>query len=629
MRAKRLITAVLMVLLLGASTALMAAVITENDSTQPRGAPPGTNTQGQILDPVNQGFMSPAFRAQFDLGIHHDWAGMLMGNAIRDPGAFSTFSVANQDFINYTSSIPGSPTDPASPVYQFLQQLKLEKDITHRDSTGVLQPSKKLPVTADLCLRCHAPVGWMEARSEPPTFYFPFLKGQFWGARFKEYPGAPGTPRKVRLGKESEAEMDGVQCDFCHRSYDNFKRSSLLDGSTIPNGNGGFFVDLNNIFGQGAAQPAFSFQGTGEFCGTCHDVTNPLFKTKTPVSGAVPDMLHPIERTATEWYWSGLRTAGITCQDCHAPMKFLGAQTWNLLGMNDLWGPVDAKWLNPPFNYNWITQRRGVAFRDAAQRNNAFMQTAATVTIEGLPPNAAAGDTVTATIKVVNNCGHKLPTGYGEGRQMWIHIQAADANGQVFFEDGILDGKGKLVRTPETKVYEIIALAEGYDTNVLNGFNILDANKDGVVTHEEKEFHFILMNFIEKDNRIPPAGFNKAGFTADGAFIVPRDPKDIDYPDGQNWDNTPYNITIPAGVTGPVTITTTLRYQTFNKEYVDFLNKEDKEPTVENGGRARNIPPGPYHTSTTWGHVNKRIWSQQNKGQPVDMATVQASIAVP
>ena len=163
---------------------------------------------------------------------------------------------------------------------------------------------------------------------------------------------------------------------------------------------------------------------------------------------------------------------------------------------------------------------------------------AARVQIVNTPSGALPGDEVTVNVKVTNKAGHKLPTGYAEGRQMWIHIQVVDARGSVLFEDGVLDSDGALIRTPESKVYEHVALAKDYP--------FLDE-------HDE-EFHFVLNNFIEKDNRIPPKGFNKAAYTADGAFIIPHDPKDTDYPDGQNWDVTPYTFTIPPDALAPVQV---------------------------------------------------------------------------
>jgi hypothetical protein len=181
-----------------------------------------------------------------------------------------------------------------------------------------------------------------------------------------------------------------------------------------------------------------------------------------------------------------------------------------------------------------------------------------------------------------------------------------------------------LNRTAQTKVYEQKIEADGYEDNLLDdGFSILDANKDGNVSHEEKEFHFVLLNKIVKDNRIPPKGFNKAAYQADGAFIVPADT----YADGQNWNDTSYTFSIPGSVGEKIKIRATLYYQTFNKEYIEFLNHQDVEPTEIDGGRARNLPAGgDYADSPTWGSALKQLWIDVGNGPPVDMGAAKFEV---
>lgn len=185
------------------------------------------------------------------------------------------------------------------------------------------------------------------------------------------------------------------------------------------------------------------------------------------------------------------------------------------------------------------------------------------------------------------------------------------------------DSQRRDSKPKKTKIYEMVTVAEGYDDLIFDGFNILDLNKDGKVSESEKEFHFILGNKVEKDNRIPPAGFNKDAYMADAAFIVPRDKLDNDYEQGQNWDDTTYEIHVPWWVPGPIEITATLKYQTFGKEFVEFLKKEDTEKTQKHGGRARNIPEtGRFDDSEKWGDIIHDIWQKNGYGQPVEMASV-------
>ena len=727
MKSRCLSLAILAFVLLVSPLFLKAAVITDFDSTQPRGFnqllcifnATVQNDQGQDLCPVEEGFRAPQRVGEGTK--YHDWSGMMMANATRDPSFFSSLSVANQDFINFLYGAAAQGLDAYNPGLDNLVGIGTPREVVCAlelydpdfgdpcTAGGEIQllDEEQLPLTADICLRCHTPPGWMEGHSEPFTPHAPFLKGQFWGAAFLENPVNPdGNPRSVDVCIESEGEMDGIHCDFCHRTQynDKYEKQSRFEDTPMVAGNGGFFADRDdtilwrhhlrqgstipedtaaltqnpgevytcfschqydvslgfleitvitdcaychqNTTGQVSGgpvngQPPGDIQEPEHFCGTCHDVTNPLVITQTP---GADRMLHPIERTYTEWFWSDYRQEK-RCQDCHLPMSFEGAQTWLLYpGLNDLWGDVDAKWALPPYNYP-VTPSRQQAYMDAMQRNLEFMQqSAADIEIINTPDTIAAGQELTVNIMVTNKTGHKLPTGFAEGRQMWINLRAADDGGTVLFNSGYLLSDGTLARKeyfeaaqggtvsdPEKtmiKVYEQLILAKGYDTFELDGYNILDANKDGVVTHAEEEFHFVLMNYVEKDNRIPPKGFNKDAYQADGAFIIPHDPKDTDYPSGQHWDVTPYTFTVPAGVVGNLHVTAHLKYQTFNREYMEFLDETDREDTEETGGRARTIPAGPYEDLPTWGNVIYQLWQDNDNGRPVEIGSVSTDIEI-
>jgi hypothetical protein len=610
------------------------AAISESDSTQPRGAPleSALNQHGQSLDPIVDGFRAPAYRAKEQEDSFGDWAGTMMANATRDPAFYATLSVANQDLIDLVNSLPGDPKDPETPLGKFLKRNKLIGDLS-RGPDGKLQPEELLPVTGDFCLRCHSPVGWMEAHSEPPTAAFPFLKGQLWGAALRENPvDAHGAPKPMDASVESEGEMDGITCDFCHRLTNGSKKESRYDGSWIAAGNGGFFVERSDPFEE-EVEVEYDLLAESRSCGICHDVTNPLLKTETRINGQVPDMYHPIERTYTEWYWSGYRGEK-TCQDCHEPMQFQGAQTWMIHPVLDLlWGEVDQRWRESPYHYE--VPDRSPLYLDAARRNREFLaDEAAEVELLEMSSPPQAGETITVRVKVINKAGHKLPTGFAEGRQAWIHIKVVDVTGKVIYEDGVLDENGSLVRTPESKVYEQVVLAgrpehrEKEDRTCYEGYPFLDRNGDSCVDEKESHFRFVLMNYIKKDNRIPPKGYKKEAFAKDGAFIIPFDPKDTDYADGQYWDITPYSFILPPDAKGPLQITATLWYQSFSREYIQFLNEHDAEKTRKFGGRARNLPDGPYANHKTWASALSQLWRDAGMGPPSRMGRARMEIAL-
>ncbi|MGA1870231.1 MAG: hypothetical protein ACMUJM_16965 [bacterium] len=59
-------------------------------------------------------------------------------------------------------------------------------------------------------------------------------------------------------------------------------------------------------------------------------------------------------------------------------------------------------------------------------------------------------------VTMTNHSGHKLPTGFPEGRRMWINVKAFDANGEQIFESGKYDfDNGELIKDKQIKIYEI------------------------------------------------------------------------------------------------------------------------------------------------------------------------------
>jgi hypothetical protein len=148
------------------------------------------------------------------------WAGGMMAHASRDPIFWATVAIGEQDF----------------------------------DGSG------------DLCIRCHVPEGWLDGRSTPTD-----------GSAL-----APG-------------DADGVQCDVCH-TLTNPDDSEHLgeqntpfvahDGGTPPTGyyGSGMYVLSNGNAKLGPYDDAEAshqflqsqFHRSVDFCGTCHDVSNPV-----------------------------------------------------------------------------------------------------------------------------------------------------------------------------------------------------------------------------------------------------------------------------------------------------------------------------------------------------------------
>ncbi len=182
-------------------------------------------------------------------------------------------------------------------------------------------------------------------------------------------------------------------------------------------------------------------------------------------------------------------------------------------------------------------------------------------------------------VKVTNLAGHKLPTGFTEGRRMWLNVRFLDFQGKILKESGAYDQEtGELTMDPEIKVYEAkpgIKGVEGYP--------------DG------PSFHFAINNYVYKDNRIPPRGFTNADYEAALAYI-----RGATYEDGQNWDMTGYEI--PEGAARAEVV---LYYQTTSKEFVEFLRDENQDNPWDVFGAGKTI----YD-----------LWVRTGRSAPVEMA---------
>jgi hypothetical protein len=167
--------------------------------------------------------------------------------------------------------------------------------------------------------------------------------------------------------------------------------------------------------------------------------------------------------------------------------------------------------------------------------------------------------------RILNRTGHKMPTGYPDGRRIWINVKFLDCNDTLIQEHGAYDfGTGELTQT-DTKVYEIELSITGADYALSIGHP------------EGRTFHFMLANTITKDNRIPPAGFSNVV-----AIQNQSSPVGATYVNGQHWDDTLFAV--PEGTR---TALVTVNYQLNSKEFIEHLR--DDNTTNNHGDVAYNL----------------------------------------
>lgn len=473
--------------------------------------------------------------------IYERWRGSMMAQAGRDPLFWAAVTVANDD----------------------------------------------APFSGEFCLRCHTPGGWLEGRSQPPD-----------GSSLNALDLQSGVACEIchRMVDPVAATSTSDQL----LSQDAQIRTALtMTVAANQLGSARLIMDPNDnrrgpfrISGapHTAFQTDFLSQSTdavtrARVCGTCHTIENPaLVWTENPPNGAPAQFwprtlttqtveagdLFPIETTYDEWLssdyakngviapdFAGAKADGVVaaCQDCHMKRSTGRAATagvvrdcqttgclpeHTLVGGNT-WVPQlvqDTRW-------RLHTRNDSAALNATILDARAMLQKAATITAT----LTVSGTAKVANVRIVNQSGHKLPTGYAEGRRMWLHVQAFDDKGGLVFESGAYD--------PATGILGQDAALKRYE--VEQGLTPELAQLVGLAAGPS--FHFVLNNTVYKDNRIPPRGYTKAAFDQPGLRPVAAS-----YADGQYWDDTQYVLPTTAA-----SIQVMLYYQTASKEYIDFL----------------------------------------------------------
>jgi hypothetical protein len=470
---------------------------------------------------------------------------------------------------------------------------------------------QEVPGVGASCLRCHTPGGFLEGNVTAPG----------------------GTDGSLL----TDEDFDGVTCNVCHRMVDPIASpanpaadtailAALSGAGNLPtDAHNGYYVidpddvrrgpfDLGQFFNwhQVAESP---YHRESLLCATCHDNSNALYTrvggpTPSPSDTYVLNALgqpstaskqdqFPQQRTYSEWSESAFAQGPInlkgkfggekqnvaSCQDCHMPdandiacepsfspvlrpdmplHHLHGANTWVLDAVLALDAETDpAKRLYPTSANSQLTP---ASVANANKRTGRMLRDAAEMDVE-VDVN---GD---LSVRVWNDSGHKLPTGFVEGRRIWLNVQYLDANCNVVDERGGYDLVNATLDEVSTKVYEIEL-----------GLDAAAAAASGAPAGEGQ--HYMLSNVIEKDNRIPPRGFTNAGFEA-----VQAHPVGATYADGQHWDDTIYSI--PAGA---VSARVRLYYQTTAKEWVEFLRDSN--------------------TTDARGQIAYDLWESTGKSEP-------------
>lgn len=420
------------------------------------------------------------------------------------------------------------------------------------------KPSAKAEIEA-ICLRCHAPVGFAEA---------PLTLEQLTSAT---------TPNAI-LARE------GVGCAGCH-SLEPLALPEEVVLRTDRVSFGALAAPLEDAMLQMSRTKPVGAPHVMEskLCAACHTVIVPKLGGGQIIEQA----------TYLEWLNSDFATSARaqTCQDCHMPAgedeldrtskpirtafstrppdspprpdyrrhTLRGGNTYMLRQMAS-----HAAWLNAAATPDQL--------RAAADATSRFMTSAAKLAVIGV------GQELRVT--VINETGHKLPTGYPT-RRMWLHVRARDGAGNTVFESGGFKD-GAIVDEHGKRLDGIGAIAPHVERASSDEVPIWEAVP---VDDAGKRTHLLLgtARFV-KDNRILPAGWR--GDHAEGARTAPIGVDgDTDFLPGR--DSVMYIL--PAGATD---VTVELLYQSVPPETIESYPPESSREAARFRAVA-DAPPQP------------------------------------
>ena len=609
-----------------------------------------------------------------DTSIYRNWRGSMMAHASRDPLMWAALAVAEQDFAgagdtcirchvakgwiegrSMPSDGSGLLEDDADGVTCHLCHRLANPDGSEPDAVGAQAPTfaafGAVCATSDATagVACDAGTGIPCAGGVPAC-----LNESFHGnAMIALFQDAATSAAISRLGPYSDAQAssfhnwkrssfqrDAALCGTCH-DVSNPVTGDLAPAhgrlaeplppgafSGVPNGpvpdKAGF---RNPPYAYGVEQRTYSEWIASALSAKSVSAASTLPTELTTPGGAIQRV---IDASAPDGgtYDDGT-PRGFSCQSCHmrtaqAQGCFIASERSDL-PVHDLTGantfaPRAILYLDDAALHGTSRLRLGGGLdadaRDATTsaiaRAEASLHSAASLQLTADPAVLAN------TVRVVNLSGHKLFTGYPEGRRIWLNVKWYGPSGALLREDGAygplavaedLDGDGDspdVVQTlldpesPHTRVWGVESgISKEWATRLVGPLGLAATTPlafdrvSGAVTATlgdaaapeaapvTPSFHLLLNDVVIRDDRIPPWRMDYAEARKRNALPVP--PTQYLAAGVLPQDGSKYlhydEVTLdpPAGA---VRAEIALLYQTTSWEYLQFLWKANDKGNV-------------------------------------------------
>ena len=369
----------------------------------------------------------------------------------------------------------------------------------------------------------------------------------------------------LHAGESGDAAADGVSCTVCHQiqaaglgtpaTYSgNF---NVASPETQPRPLFGPFDSPDRItkihsVATGYATVQSTHIRDAGLCGSCHTLYTTTLGPDGKPAGKFPEQMPYLE-----WLHSDYHDKQ-TCGECHMPAVDGPVTIASMMGQ-----PRDGVRLHTFVGANFVMLNMLGTHHDdlavgadpavltaASAQTIAFLQSQA-AQVEIVPAQLANGELAFA-VRVKNLTGHKLPTAY-PSRRAWLHVSVTTADGHMVFESGKLNPDGSIAgnandadSTRFSPHYPVIT-----QPGEVEIFEPILGDAHGQVTTA-----LLSATQYLKDNRILPAGFDKATASPDIA-VHGKAADDPDFTAGSSL--THYKVAISGN--GPFKIAAELQYQ--------------------------------------------------------------------
>ena len=467
-----------------------------------------------------------------DVSIESDWSTSMMANATRDP--FWRAKVA--------SEIQRNP------------QLK--------------------EVLDDKCSRCHAPMASVEAKFEGSSV-------ELFGNGFLN----PQNPYYNH-------SMDGVSCTACHQIEDNGKlgtlegfsgKFSIVDlGTSAERTAFGQYInpEINPMLNNTGFRPTnASHISSSEMCATCHNLKTPFIDSSGTVVSTTPDTEFPEQMVYTEWENSSFASGATlqSCQDCHMPKTDgvkISTRPQTLTARNNFarhtMVGANTTMLDILSRNKEALAVTAKGFDTAITQSRAMLKTAADIEVIS---QTLVNEELTVQLRINNRSGHKLPTSY-PSRRVYIHFVVRDNTNAIVFESGKTNADGSIVAVDADT--DLSRYEPHYDEitqqDQVQVYEAIMGNTDSNVTYTLLRAASYL-----KDNRIPPAGFDKNTAVND-VSVTGAAMNDSNFNSGS--DIITYKVNIGAASANTISYSAELKYQSLAYGFVKDLFQDNSNPEV-------------------------------------------------